>query len=89
MQSNHSGQLGSCSQPQPHAFENMVVFAPHVKSITVHCEGVPTYLRACVSLVGSQVHVRWVHDETPAAHEQVLQPSPALKSEPSGCAVPA
>lgn len=38
MQSNQSGQLRPCSQPQPQGFLNRVVFGGHVKAIASHCE---------------------------------------------------
>jgi hypothetical protein len=38
-QSNQSGQLRSCSHPQPQAFPNIVVFSGQTKSMVAHWSG--------------------------------------------------
>jgi hypothetical protein len=90
MQSNQSGHSTPCSQPQPQAFENIVVFAGHAKSMTAHADGlVPTYLRCCASACGSHWHTRFEQAICDAVlHEHWLHPSPARHEDPGAWDTP-
>src|SRR4051812_38260753 len=89
-QLNQSGQLGSCSQPQPQALKKYVVFAGQEKSMSAHWPGlIPMYFLRCCSVVGLHRHAFFVQPTAPPSEQpQVLQPSPAGNVAPTGYVCP-